>query len=129
MKLLSIKKHYLRIIFQFITLEVHCFDLSGASEASEVTVAAFNPMLEFMSSHPYQQDEPISTTDTTAKPTNHNTTNDSITSQSSPFNNGTRHYEFIVEKIFSDYKDIFKKEYKDEMEHVKRKDIFRHNLR
>ena len=30
---------------------MHCFDLSGASEADEVTVASFNPMLEFMTSH------------------------------------------------------------------------------
>jgi len=43
--------------------------------------------------------------------------------------NNADHFEFIVEKIFKDYKDIFQKEYKDEKEHVKRKDIFRHNFR
>ena len=39
------------------------------------------------------------------------------------------HFEFVVEKIFTDYKNLFQKEYKDPKEHVKRKDIFRHNLR
>ena len=41
----------------------------------------------------------------------------------------SNHFEFVVEKIFTDYKNLFQKEYKDPKEHVKRKDIFRHNLR
>lgn len=107
-----------------IPSDVHCFDLSGASETSEVTVAAFNPMLEFMSAHSEQDSQPINDNPTEAT-TNQSVGNESMTSPM----DGKKHYEFIVEKIFKDYKDIFKKEYKDEMEHVKRKDIFRHNLR
>ena len=39
------------------------------------------------------------------------------------------HYEFVVESVFRDFKNLFEKNYTDDIEHVKRKDIFRHNMR
>ena len=39
------------------------------------------------------------------------------------------HFELIVESIFREFKNSFDKNYTDNTEHVKRKDIFRHNLR
>lgn len=165
---------------------MHCFDLSDESEANEVTVASFNPMLEFMTSH-HQSSSTSSgddSEDTASVVTlvNNNTTfennnaknnNSNIDDQglhssaakkkkkiledsflskhlinSSSFGSEllqqpqgsivsddalgvgpNNHFEFVVEKIFTDYKNLFQKEYKDPKEHVKRKDIFRHNLR
>lgn len=42
---------------------------------------------------------------------------------------GKNHFELIVESIFREFKNSFDKNYTDDTEHVKRKDIFRHNLR
>ena len=171
-------------LFSYQYQDVHCFDLSGESEANEVTVASFNPMLEFMTSHSQSSSTSISSGDDgeedigneegTASVVNNNTTsgntinpldyqgssshtkkmikdsfpskhhlnnNSSVGSESprphSSIVNGNavvgvgpnNHFEFVVEKIFTDYKNLFQKEYKDPKEHVKRKDIFRHNLR
>jgi len=77
-------------------------------------------MLEFMSAH-----QSVEEKDTSEIVNNSNTAN--ITNSNRT--NNADHFEFIVEKIFKDYKDIFQKEYKNEKEHVKRKDIFRHNFR
>uniref|UniRef100_A0A7M5X5G9 Uncharacterized protein n=1 Tax=Clytia hemisphaerica TaxID=252671 RepID=A0A7M5X5G9_9CNID len=115
-----------------IPSDVHCFDLSGESEASETTVSSFNPMLEFMSTHALSS-EPINNDNTTkgtsdvVKPKDD--LKDLITNSAGVGGSGVNHFEFVVEKIFTDYKNLFQKEYKNEKEHVKRKDIFRHNLR
>lgn len=77
-------------------------------------------MLEFMSAHQSNIEK-----NTTLEVMD----NSNIIDYKSNQTNDAGHFEFIVEKIFKDYKDIFQKEYKDEKEHVKRKDIFRHNLR
>ena len=39
------------------------------------------------------------------------------------------HFEYIVETLFREFKNKFEKDYDGELEHVKRKDIFRHNMR
>lgn len=44
-------------------------------------------------------------------------------------NPSANHFEYIVESIFNDFKNVFSKKYNDSVEHIKRKDIFRHNLR
>ena len=111
---------------------MHCFDLSGESEASETTVSSFNPMLEFMSTHALSS-EPINKNKTKEAASDvveqKDDLRDLVTNSTGVGGGGVNHFEFVVEKIFTDYKNLFQKEYKNEKEHVKRKDIFRHNLR
>lgn len=113
-----------------IPTELHCFDLSN-NEASEATVSSFNPMLEFIS---HQNGHVMTAVNNDTNKVTMTSSDDEIpenfaydTEEGKRL--GSHHFELVIETVFRDFKNLFNKNYKDDVEHVKRKDIFRHNLR
>jgi len=115
--------------FDFDTFEIptdlHCFDFKS-DEASESSVSSYNPMLEFIS---HQNERPQKDTVPSNKTKSKKITEEELEKDSANENLVKNHFELVVETIFREYKNSFNKNYADDLEHVKRKDIFRHNLR
>lgn len=94
-------------------------------------MSAFNPMLEFIShqNEAHIQDVLPNVTqqlpDTPDDELTENIDEDSAVGR----HLAKHHFEYIVETLFREFKNKFEKGYNDELEHVKRKDIFRHNMR
>ncbi|XP_047134693.1 uncharacterized protein LOC100204117 isoform X2 [Hydra vulgaris] len=108
-------------IFEIPT-ELHCFEIES-TDAKETSVTSFNPMYEFISSH---QNEPQ---DSTNQPSIINHQPSINMSKTDHHQTNKTHFEFVVEILFSQFKNSFSKDYSNHTEHVKRKDIFRHNVR